>query len=245
MSKKVSQKTTVIWGHFNGKGEKMRSKNQFGRSMIEMLGVLAIIGVLSVGGIAGYSKAMMKFKINKTIQQVAQVATTVRTLYAQQKDFNGLTTSGYGTSSSLDDIILPDSIQKVSVRHGSTTSYQYVNDFGGGFEVGVRGDWDGRAWNANSFYIDITSLPTEACIALGSTDWGSAGASGIIGVSVGYFYSVAADWIYQGCKGGDKYQNGYSYYACADALPISPAKIAEACKYYDESSGDVSIVFSK
>ena len=44
----------------------MSKKSQFGRSMIEMLGVLAIIGVLSVGGIAGYSKAMMKFKINKT-----------------------------------------------------------------------------------------------------------------------------------------------------------------------------------
>ena len=39
-----------------------------GRSMIEMLGVLAIIGVLSVGGIAGYSKAMEKFKVNKIIQ---------------------------------------------------------------------------------------------------------------------------------------------------------------------------------
>ena len=38
-----------------------------GRSMIEMLGVLAIVGVLSVGGIAGYSKAMTKWKINKTI----------------------------------------------------------------------------------------------------------------------------------------------------------------------------------
>ena len=38
-----------------------------GRSMIEMLGVLAIIGVLSVGGIAGYSKAMEKFKLNKII----------------------------------------------------------------------------------------------------------------------------------------------------------------------------------
>ena len=35
-----------------------RGANSFGRSMIEMLGVLAIIGVLSVGGIAGYSKAM-------------------------------------------------------------------------------------------------------------------------------------------------------------------------------------------
>ncbi len=39
-----------------------------GRSMIEMLGVLAIIAVLSVGGIAGYSKAMEKWKINKAIE---------------------------------------------------------------------------------------------------------------------------------------------------------------------------------
>ena len=38
-----------------------------GRSMIEMLGVLAIVGVLSVGGIAGYSKAMEKFKVNKIV----------------------------------------------------------------------------------------------------------------------------------------------------------------------------------
>lgn len=41
-----------------------------GRSMIEMLGVLAIIAVLSVGGIAGYSKAMEKFKINKVIDDL-------------------------------------------------------------------------------------------------------------------------------------------------------------------------------
>ena len=45
-----------------------RDANFFGRSMIEILGVLAIIGVLSVGGIAGYSKAMQKWKINKTVE---------------------------------------------------------------------------------------------------------------------------------------------------------------------------------
>ena len=44
-----------------------------GRSMIEMLGVLAIIGVLSVGGIAGYSKAMEKFKVNKIIGEYNQL----------------------------------------------------------------------------------------------------------------------------------------------------------------------------
>ena len=40
---------------------------EHGRSMIEMLSVLAIIAVLSVGGIAGYSKAMEKYKLNKVI----------------------------------------------------------------------------------------------------------------------------------------------------------------------------------
>ena len=44
-------------------------QDQLGRSMIEMLGVLAIIGVLSVGGIAGYSQAMEKFKINKATEE--------------------------------------------------------------------------------------------------------------------------------------------------------------------------------
>ena len=42
-----------------------------GRSMVEMLGVLAIIGVLSVGAIAGYSKAMSKYKLNKQAEQIS------------------------------------------------------------------------------------------------------------------------------------------------------------------------------
>ena len=65
-------------------------KNQNGRSMIEMLGVLAIIGVLSVGGIAGYSKAMQRYRINKTIEQVSQISQNIRTFFAPQKDFTGL-----------------------------------------------------------------------------------------------------------------------------------------------------------
>ena len=44
---------------------------QSGRSMVEMLGVLAIIGVLSVGAIAGYSKAMTKYKLNKQAEQIS------------------------------------------------------------------------------------------------------------------------------------------------------------------------------
>lgn len=45
-------------------------KNESGRSMIEMLGVLAIIGVLSVGGIAGYRAAMTQHKLNLLFQDI-------------------------------------------------------------------------------------------------------------------------------------------------------------------------------
>ena len=38
-----------------------------------MLGVLAIIGVLSVGGIMGYSKAMHRYRVNKTIEIMSKV----------------------------------------------------------------------------------------------------------------------------------------------------------------------------
>ena len=48
-----------------------------GRSMVEMLGVLAIVGVLSVGAIAGYSKAMMKYKLNKHTEQMNTVINAI------------------------------------------------------------------------------------------------------------------------------------------------------------------------
>lgn len=51
----------------------MHKNFEKGRSMIEMLGVLAIIGVLSVGGIAGYGKAMMMWRSNQQREQIAQI----------------------------------------------------------------------------------------------------------------------------------------------------------------------------
>ena len=43
----------------------MKKVNESGRSMVEMLGVLAIIGVLSIGGIAGYTMAMNRYRANE------------------------------------------------------------------------------------------------------------------------------------------------------------------------------------
>ncbi|MBE6446771.1 MAG: type II secretion system protein [Alphaproteobacteria bacterium] len=52
-------------------------RSQKGRSMVEMLGVLAIVGVLSVGGVYGYGVAMKKHKANELLHQASMLATTI------------------------------------------------------------------------------------------------------------------------------------------------------------------------
>ena len=67
-----------------------------GRSMVEMLGVLAIIGVLSVGAIAGYSKAMLKYKLNKQAEQLNTLINAVaRYVHSFSKEFRGQYITSY------------------------------------------------------------------------------------------------------------------------------------------------------
>ena len=144
--------------------------NENGRSMIEMLGVLAIIGVLSVGGIAGYSKAMMKYKINKTIEQITLIAGNIRTFFANQGNYIGLScrriNGSYKGQSDGDGCpiikkakILPDEMVTLDAD-GKITAM--TNVFGGNFEME---GFDNR------FRVELTKLPAEACIELALQDW--------------------------------------------------------------------------
>lgn len=54
-------------------------KIESGRSMVEMLGVLAIIGVLSIGGIAGYTMAMNRYRANEIIDAASKVIVVAQT----------------------------------------------------------------------------------------------------------------------------------------------------------------------
>ena len=70
-----------------------------GRSMIEMLGVLAIVGVLSVGGIAGYSKAMEKWKADRLIYEYSNL---ILGLLANAGEFRNMSkTAEYDTQIGL------------------------------------------------------------------------------------------------------------------------------------------------
>ena len=178
-----------------------RQTNPIGRSMIEMLGVLAIIGVLSVGGIAGYSKAMMQFKINKTKQQIAEVVFNIRSMYAQQnpKDYSSL----YVDS-------LPEDFGKA---------------FGG---YAVFNSVPNGILEPDRFSISLFGLPMEACVALATTNWGTDETTGFVGMSI-LSASAGYGYIYVGCKGEGEGSYTAFYYACSGSLPLSPSVASKYC----------------
>ena len=171
--------------------------NESGRSMIEMLGVLAIIGVLSVGGIAGYSKAMMKYRINKTIEQITLIAGNVRAFFGPQKNYIGVECYGYycdatdgckGSDGSVDSSgspntdyngcpiikkakILPD--EMITLDSTGKKIIAITNPFGGKINLN-KNSRTGSDYQA--FEIYLSGLPQEACIELATYDWTSAGA---------------------------------------------------------------------
>lgn len=146
------------------------TSEQSGRSMVEMLGVLAIIGVLSVGGIAGYSKAMAKFKLTKTMDQVSTTVTNIRTLYSGQPNYSGLTTTTAIRMGAIGAEMLNGK--------DTTAATEAYNAFNGRVFVSATSSGQG-------FVITFTGLGKEACVSLGSADWGSGSGSGLVSVAVG------------------------------------------------------------
>ena len=97
----------------------MKSEN--GRSMVEMLGVLAIIGVLSVGAIAGYSKAMFKYKLNKQSEQLTQVLNTITRL---AHSFNNMTEA----TQLFPYLIKMNEIPQEMIKNSSIVIYDVFNN---------------------------------------------------------------------------------------------------------------------
>ena len=212
-------------------------KLEAGRSMIEMLGVLAIIGVLSVGGIAGYSKAMNKFKTNQVADQVSMLIANIKTMYAQQSSYEGL-----NNKTAVDMGLVPDELNAGYNEYDTGKKdddgnaikgnrQDLTNSFNGNVYISAASSVGGEDDNL-AFYIIYTGLSKEACITLATNDWGSSFSSGLIGMQAKGGETANAQHtdtdvndITMGCEGG-----GSSGIACAGkSMPMSVTAAASAC----------------
>ena len=180
--------------------------NENGRSMIEMLGVLAIIGVLSVGGIAGYSKAMHKYRINKTIEQITLIAGNIRTFFGPRGNYeevscNGNSCNNEGCASVSGCTIVKKAkiIPEDMLDYITSTSFKgniksITNPFGG--TLGISSTPKSMEGDKKAFSIFYTLEDNqEACIELLSQDWSNVSSNVIFYITpsnyANLYYAVA------------------------------------------------------
>ena len=105
-----------------------------GRSMVEMLGVLAIVGVLSAGALSGYSKAMMQHRLNVQQEQINQIVTAItryqNDLYANNaqnilKALNEIPLNMIKENNAIEDIF--HNYVAISSGSDTITLFVYVN----------------------------------------------------------------------------------------------------------------------
>lgn len=212
----------------------MMKTNETGRSMIEMLGVLAIIGVLSVGGIAGYSKAMNKFKTNKVADNVSMIVTNIRTLYAQQKTYTGL-----NNQTAVAMGVVPDELVTDAANGGLQNAFLGSVTIA---EADVPGA-DADSGTDMGFTVTFAGLTKEACVTLATNDWGSGYSAGFVGMIVGGEAGKAAEAASDGDKlnvKGDCASTAFANaakraVACAGA-PMNVATASQACSCTNASN---------
>ncbi|MBR1825155.1 MAG: hypothetical protein IJ770_01030 [Alphaproteobacteria bacterium] len=228
--------------------------NESGRSMIEMLGVLAIIGVLSVGGIAGYSKAMAKFRINKTIDQVSHIVANTRILFGAQKTYVdlGTCTASGGTEDGKTLIksakLMPDGMSDDTKENNKEVTY-FSNAYAGRLHFCASGRLSSA--DNKSFTLAFTGIPQDACIDLATQDWSAASGSGLVAIEVnGVSGNNAAIDISDmvtfsqltatGCLSTTNADS--KAYVCGSGTKAEPMKIIDATK---ACSGDFNTIYFK
>ena len=206
-------------------------KGQTGRSMIEMLGVLAIIGVLSVGGLVGYSKAMERYRVNETVNQISHIVQNTRDLFKSQPNlYDGLSFSNSGYISDTDNANrILDS--KAKIFPTSLVKNDYKNLFGGE----IRWYADGRFTNddGKAFILVFYGIPQEACIELATRDW----QSGLGLVAMRIFGSTPTYEMSKAFSGNciTRYKQGSSI-TCGADMPVSIEYAVAACDNEKDNS---------
>ena len=189
-----------------------------GRSMIEMLGVLAIVGVLSVGGIAGYSKAMKKIRAQKTSEQLNEIVMNIRTLYMNQRNYEGLNYA----------MLINTGYAPVNTINQEHPSQGLINALGGNYILYTSKNKENDPHGA--FEIYVTGLDRETCVIMSTYDWGIDPTSGFMALYVGT--QVPSSSILFDITAIDQHDATQGIFTSGihdEALPISVPRAMSVC----------------
>lgn len=171
---------------------------------------------LSVGGIAGYSEAIEKFKTNQLLNDLTHLVTNIQTIsFNKNENKYSWINNSYGQLNNILGIYNALDLDKYKHIFNSyielSTGYGYRDN------------------DQNSFSIILSGLPKQPCIEIAATYWGTN--TGFIGLSVGDHHGNSDVYfnktLVENCDVAKVEDN--SYKACAPKTPISVSIAAEWC----------------
>ena len=153
----------------NNKIKKFLKKLSSGRSMVEMIGVMAIVGCLSIGGLAGYVKASHILRTNKLKDDISHLIANIRTVFYAQNDYKAISVVAAINAGVVPEYMI--GADKVSM----------INRLNGSIYIGPAAtDLDENG----AFILVFNGLDGETCRSIVSEDWGSDMQTGFLGMTV-------------------------------------------------------------
>ncbi|MBP5399094.1 MAG: hypothetical protein J6Y53_01575 [Alphaproteobacteria bacterium] len=125
---------------------------QKGYTMIETIGVLALIAVIAGSAVAFLNKAFSRYKMARLSQQIVEMQKSIDRRYAARKTYDNLSLQ----------LLVNENLLPKDMRYENNVLYHRL---GGKVEL-VLGD------NNESYTIRFMDLPTYACAELLEQNWG-------------------------------------------------------------------------
>ena len=120
--------------------------NESGRSMVEMLGVLAIMGVIMYGAVAGINFGIDMYKINATYNEIEELSQSIIDLFSWSDNYGTLT---------VEVVCDNDAYPTCNQCETNGQCHRMTNQWGGDVTVGSSGP--------DGFVIQYTQIPDVAC----------------------------------------------------------------------------------
>ena len=134
------------------KMQKIFKNHESGRSMIEIVGVLAVMGLITAGAFVLIRSGGAAQKRSRAMDEVAAIAENIRGLYAEADDFSDLTDNTTQGTALIDALYL-----NKTTPFGANTTYTVVKNS-----------------DASGFVVKLIGLADEDCNGLAAAAWQNA-----------------------------------------------------------------------
>lgn len=150
----------------------MIADNNNGRSMVEMLGVLAIVGILTVGGFSLVSKVSTSNQTNSVMDEISGLASKVRIVV---RDLDKVDVQSVCKAKAY-----PDTLE--CGEEGNDDSSCNCSTFLGSADIEYSVTGVEEDEYPALFELTASNLSDEMCMSLLTANWGSESSSGFMGV---------------------------------------------------------------